>query len=96
MKKLIAVMLVCAFMACTVQVAGAATEGRGGFMGFLAGCCFGLRTGGAYNDGKMIHFREWALLIPLVGIVVAVWNGVDGMNGVTTKDLAAQYGAQYY
>lgn len=96
MKKIIAVLLIAVLCAGSVQAAGKA-EGRGGFMGFLAGCCFGIRAGGAYNNGKEIHpLREWLGLVPIVNIVIAVWNGIDGMNGVTTKDLAAQYGANYY
>jgi hypothetical protein len=31
-----------------------------------------------------------------VGIVFAIWNGVDGAQGVTTSEYAAQYGAMYY
>lgn len=97
MNKIIALLLVCALLGATVPLAGAAQTGRGGLLGFLGGCCFGIRTGAAYNDGKEIHpLREWLMLIPIVNIVIAVWNGIDGMNGVTTKDLAAQYGAMYY
>ena len=97
MKKIIAALLIAILCAGSVQAAGKAAEGRGGFMGFIAGCCFGIRAGGAYNDGKEIHpLREWLGLVPIVNIVIAVWNGIDGMNGVTTKDLAAQYGANYY
>ena len=55
-----------------------------------------MRSGAAYNDGKDLHWREWALLIPFVGWVVAILNGIDGANGVTTKELAAKFGATYY
>lgn len=65
-------------------------------MGFVAGCCFGVRTAGAYNDGKEIHWREWVLVVPLVNVVMSIWNGIDGMNGWTTRDFAAQYGSSYY
>ena len=67
-------------------------KGRGGFMGFLAGCLFGVRSAAAYNDGKNIHWREWITLIPFVGI----WNGIDGASGVTTKDYASKYGSAFY
>jgi len=69
---------------------------RGGIMGFIAGCCFGVRAAGAYNDGKEIHWREWVMLIPYVNIVFAIWNGVDGANGTTTAELAQRYGSAYY
>lgn len=97
MKKLVAsllivvlVMLVCA------PAASAAEKGRGGMVGFIAGCCFGIRSGAAYNDGKDLHWREWCGLIPFVGLVVAIMNGVDSMGGMTTAQLAAQYGSTYY
>ncbi len=65
-------------------------------MGFIVGCCFGIRSGAAYNDGKDLHWREWATIIPIAGLVVAILNGLDGMNGLATKDMAAQYGANFY
>ncbi len=95
MKKLIAAVLAAAMLA-TVPLASAAEAQRGGIMGFIAGCCFGIRAAGAYNDGKEIHWREWVMIVPLVNIVVSVWNGIDGMNGWTTRDFAAQYGSAYY
>ena len=96
MKKIIVCMLIVAFLMGTVSVVTAESSGRGGFMGFIAGCCFGMRAGGAYNEGKEIHWREWVMLVPIVNLVISIWNGIDGANGVTTKDYAAQYGAMYY
>ena len=71
-------------------------KGQGGPMGFVIGCCFGARSGAAYNDGKSLHWKEWGLIIPVAGFVIEILNGVDAMNGMTTADLAAQYGSQYY
>jgi len=97
MKKVMAgVMVVLMLMICIAPVAQAADQHRGGFMGFIAGCCFGIRAAGAYNSGKDIHWREWCMLIPIVNIVFAIWNGIDGANGLTTADLAEQYGATYF
>jgi hypothetical protein len=98
MKKIIACLLIAAFVLVGVIPAQAKTtgSGRGGFMGFIAGCCFGIRAGAAYNDGKEIHWREWVMLVPIVNLVISIWNGIDGANGVTSKDYAAQYGAMYY
>lgn len=99
MKKLIAGVLLVAFMLVAfnpVPAQAAKGEGRGGVMGFIAGCCFGVRAGADYNDGKEIHWREWVMLIPYVNIVFAIWNGVDGANGVTRADYAEQYGSIYY
>jgi hypothetical protein len=73
-----------------------AGQGKGGFMGFIAGCCFGVRTAGQVNEGKEIHWREWGRIIPYVNIVFWVWDCIDGAQGVTTTELAAQYGARFY
>ena len=94
--KLIASLLVVLFVLFAIAPAASAASGEGGFMGFIVGCCFGVRSGAAYNDGKDLHWREWGTLIPIFSIVVAVMNGLDAMNGHTTKDMAAQYGANYY
>ncbi len=72
------------------------SSGRGGVMGFIAGCCFGIRAATDYNEGKEIHWREWCRLIPWAGIVFAVWDGVDGANGITRADMAAKYGSTFY
>ena len=97
MKKLVAcLMIVMMVLLAVAPAATAAGSGRGGFMGFIAGCCFGIRSGAAYNDGKDLHWREWAQIIPIAGLVVAIMNGVDGMGGITTSELAAQYGSTYY
>jgi hypothetical protein len=98
MKKLIAVTLA---VVMAVSLLGAApveatAKDRGGLMGFIAGCCFGIRAGADYNDGKEIHWREWIALVPVVGLVVAIWNGIDGANGMQRGDYAKKYGSQYY
>ncbi|MBN1268873.1 MAG: hypothetical protein JXB04_04745 [Kiritimatiellae bacterium] len=101
MKKSIAVLLVVALLASSVGTY-AAERTRGGFMGFIAGCCFGIRAAAAYNDGKDIHWREWIHMIgviPYVGLVAIIfniWDGIDGANGVTTAEYAQRYGAMYY
>lgn len=94
--KIIAGLLIALMVLLSIAPAVSAASGQGGFMGFLVGCCFGIRSGAAYNDGKDLHWREWVLLIPVAGLVVAIMNGLDGMNGLTTKDMAAQYGANFY
>ena len=96
MKKVIACMMIAMLVLMAVAPAASAAASRGGFMGFIAGCCFGVRAGAAYNDGKEIHFREWCTIIPYVGIVFSIWNGIDTAQGKTTADLATQYGASFY
>ena len=94
MKNLIVSLMVGVLLTGSALTASAMNENRGGFMGFIAGCCFGMRAGAAYNDGKEIHWREWICLI--IPIVPPVWNGVDGVNGMTSADYRKEYGASFF
>lgn len=96
MKKIIAGLLVVLMTLSTVAPVQAAEEGRGGIVGFIAGCCFGVRSGADYNSGKNLHWREWGMLIPIFNLYVWILNGVDGASGTTKADLAEQYGSTYY
>jgi hypothetical protein len=96
MKKIIAGILVAVMVLTTAAPTAQAAEGRGGVMGFIAGCCFGMRAGADYNSGKEIHWREWCQLIPYVGLVFAIWSGIDGANGTTRADYAETYGSTYF
>ena len=85
-------------LAATVFAAAPAVQAReaGGLAGGLVGCCFGVRTAAAWNEGKNLDIREWLRLVPIAGVVAAVWNTVDGWNGVTTADLRKAAGEAYY
>jgi hypothetical protein len=96
MKKIVASLMIVLFVMMAIAPAASAVNEKGGFLGFIVGCCFGVRSGAAYNDGKDLHWREWGTLIPIFNWVVGIMNGLDAMNGHTTKDMAAQYGANYY
>lgn len=96
MKKIITCCLAALILLLNAGSASAINENRGGLMGFIAGCCFGIRAAGEYNEGKEIHWREWVRLIPYVGIVFAIWDGVDGINGMSTADYAKKYGSAFY
>lgn len=96
MRNTLIVVLAAVVLAGAAATAPAVNEQRGGLMGFIAGCCFGMRAGAAYNDGKEIHWREWVLLIPIANIFFAVWNGVDGANGMTTADYTKTYGTSFF
>lgn len=98
MKKLVTGIMAGLLVMGTLSVAPthAQEEGRGGPMGFIAGCCFGLRAGMDYNQGMEIHWREWCRLIPYVGIVFSIWDGVEGYQGKTRDYYAAEYGSMYY
>lgn len=97
MKKSIAVILVVLMALLAVTPAMAKTErSPGGLPAFVVGCCFGPRSGAAFNDGKNLHWTEWIRIIPIVGLVGEIINGIDGMNGMTTADMAKTYGSLYY
>ena len=103
MKRKIMNLLVALIAVSTVSTASANTlaERRTndtGFdgMAFIAGCCFGVRAGAAYNDGKDIHSREWLRLVPIVNIVIAVMDGIDASNGMNNADYVELYGSAFY
>ena len=96
MKKIVACLMIALFVMMAIAPAASAANEKGGLLGFIVGCCFGVRSGAAYNDGKDLHWREWGTLIPIFNWVVGIMNGLDAMTGHTTKDMAAQYGANYY
>ena len=93
--KAIAILLV-ALMALLAVAPGAMARDNGGLAGGIIGCCFGVRSAAAYNDGKDLHWREWIRIVPIVSIIGVVFDAVDGMNGTSTADLANQYGSNYY
>jgi hypothetical protein len=96
MKKWIVAGLMTAMLLGGLPQQADAQMERGGIGGLLVGCCFGIRTTGQWNDGKDLHFRDWGRLIPVVNIVLAVWDGIQGYEGITTSDLSQEYGSQYY
>lgn len=94
MKKIVCSLLAAAALVGSVTAAPA--PGRAGPIGFVVGCCFGIRTAGAWNEGKELHFRDWGRIIPFVSIVLAVWDGFDSYSGVTTKDLQTKYPGNFF
>lgn len=96
MRKIAIVCLTAVLSFGFLNLETSADTGRGGVMGFVAGCCFGPRAMLDYNDGKEIHWREWGRIIPIISIVFAVWDGVEGMNGVTRSQFVAEYGSTFY
>lgn len=63
---------------------------------FLVGLCLGPRTAMDYQNGKDFHWREIARIVPYVGAVFAIWDGVDIANGKGRADLQTKYGMNYY
>ena len=96
MKKITMMCAVLLMLGTSIPTTQAAETRRGGFMGFIAGCCFGPRAGAAYNDGKSLHWKEWTQVIPVVGLIVGIMNGIEASNGMDSSDYAKQYGSIFY
>ncbi|MBP1590332.1 MAG: hypothetical protein IJT88_08850 [Kiritimatiellae bacterium] len=90
MKKMIA-LLVSMLILASVSLA-APVEGRGGFLGGIHGCCFGLRGAAAYNEGKNMTALEWIDALVACHIIAFV----KGCSGITTSDLKASYGESFF
>ena len=93
--KAIAIVLV-VLMALFAITPATMAHAPGGIAGGLIGCLSGIRTGAAYNDGKVISWRDWIRWIPFAGAVFMIVDGVDGASGITTAELADKYGSLYY
>jgi len=97
MKKLcLAFVASTLLLAVPMQAQAQAASGRGGPIGFVVGCCFGVRTAAQWNEGKDLHFRDWGRIVPYVGAVFAIWDGIEGAQGTTTATLQTTYGLQYF
>jgi hypothetical protein len=97
------VALLCTLVPTNVK---AATSNRepGGILAFFVGCCWGLREGTEWNEGRNLHWREWVplacSLVPYIGgigtAVLSIWTGVECAQGMTTREFAEKYGANWY
>ncbi len=100
MKKMTAIILALTFAVSLLAPASAialnTNRTPGGVPAFFIGCCFGPRVGTEWNEGADLHWREWTPIIPYVGIVFSVWNGIDCSNGMTAHEFAERNGANWY
>jgi hypothetical protein len=69
---------------------------KGGLPAFIIGCCWGLREGTEWNEGADMHWREWCRIVPLVNLVISIWDGVECYQGITAHDWAQKNGANWY
>ncbi len=63
---------------------------------FFVGLCLGPRTAMDYRDGKEFHWREVGRVIPYIGVVFAIWDGIDISGGKGRADLQQAYPGNYY
>jgi len=98
MKKIIAVACILTLMVALFPAQSVAKVNRqpGGPAAFFVGCCWGLREGTQWNEGADMHWREWMRIVPVVGLVIAVWDGYECMQGVTAHEWAEKNGANWY
>jgi len=95
------VILCCCVAALVLGLSGGVSEAKvnrepGGLPAFFIGCCWGVREGTQWNEGADMHWREWCRIVPIVSIVIGVWDGVDCYNGMTAHDWAKQNAANWY
>ena len=81
---------------CPVAHSALAKREAGGVPAFFIGCCWGIRVGTEWNEGADLHWREWGRIIPVVGFVCAIWDGVDCANGMTAHQWAEKNGANWF
>lgn len=68
-----------------------AEKARGGVVGGLYGCCFGLRGAAAYNDGKDAVPMEWVNVFTF-----HIWSCIEGWKGTTTSQLRDHFGDTFF
>lgn len=98
MRKFVSVVCIVALVACLLPLTADAKVNRepGGVPAFIVGCCWGIREGTMWNDGSDMHWREWCRIVPVVSIVIGIWDGVECYNGITSHDWAKQNAANWY
>jgi hypothetical protein len=98
MKKIVSVLCVVALLLTLLPTVSVAKANRqpGGIAPFFIGCCWGLREGTEWNEGASLHWREWCRIIPLVGFVIAIWDGIECFGGITAHAWAEKNGANWY
>jgi len=98
MKNVVITVLVVAFLCSIAPTKSEAktTQQPGGLPAFVVGCCWGLREGTEWNEGAAMHWREWVRIVPLVGTVIAIWDGVECAQGIKAHDWAKTNGADWY
>lgn len=90
-KSILAIAMASALVACAAPALADRDRQPGGVAGGLIGCCFGMRTAAAWNDGKGIGIRDILDLI----VIGRIWSAIEGWGGTTTSQLHAESPAYY-
>lgn len=99
MKKIITICCVLALVLTLFPASSPAKVDRaqpGGLPAFLIGCLWGIREGSEWNEGADLHWREWCRIIPFVGLVIGIWDGIECSQGITAHEWAEINGANWY
>lgn len=92
MKKIVLALTVAATMFAAVPAVHAENARTpGGFTAGLIGCCFGMRTAAAWNEGKSLGIRDILDLI----FIGRIWSAITATGGTTTSDLHKEAPAYY-
>ncbi|MGI6495172.1 MAG: hypothetical protein ACOX5G_03635 [Kiritimatiellia bacterium] len=86
MKKSLCLAIAGAVLALA-PMAQAAERVSGGLAGGAVGCCFGMRTAAAWNDGKKLHIHD---ILDLLWIG-RIWSAIEGYGGTSTSDLHGEF-----
>lgn len=89
MKKLILMAVMASMVSLPVF---SAEKSRGGLVGGIYGCCFGLRGAAAYNDGKDVIAMEWVDAL----LTAHIYAFIKGWSGTTTEDLRKDFGERFF
>jgi hypothetical protein len=84
------------FSLCSLSAPAKSNREPGGPAAFIVGCCWGIREGSQWNEGSDMHWREWCRIVPIVNIVIGIWDGLECYDGVTAREWADQNGANWY
>lgn len=90
MKKYLTLAIVAALLAVSAPVQAAQREAGGPVAG-LVGCCFGMRTAAAWNDGKQLSIRD---ILDLLWIG-RIWSAITAWGGTTASEMHSSE-PQYY
>lgn len=75
MKRKITLLLIAGLFLMNILAA------KGGVTPFLASCCLGPRIGLEMNEDRSIRTMEWLRIVPYIGWIPAVIDGVNAFDG---------------
>ena len=90
MKKILMMLAIAAAVFAAIP-AEAKDREPGGIAAGLVGCCFGMRTAAAWNDGKKLDLHD---ILDLLW-VGRIWSAIEGWSGTSASELHDQSPVYY-